>query len=77
MFQIGNKIEFIVELPIGNSGICTGEVGGILPPRNEEEGVSFMITDIIDEDGDAMGDFRMDTSPDGAISDGTQILKVF
>jgi hypothetical protein len=78
MFALGQEVSFIVNLPIGISGECSGKVIKIFPPRNEHEGPSYLIgnvIEVIDNIPREMGNYRIDTDPDGSVDDGTTILK--
>jgi hypothetical protein len=78
MFKLGQRINFVVNLPIGESGSCSGEVIKIYPPRDEHEGPSFLIGNVIEECEDGvsrpMGNYRIDTEPDGSVDDGTILM---
>jgi hypothetical protein len=50
----------------------------IFPPRNEHEGPSYLIgnvIEVIDNIPRKMENYRIDTDPDGSVDDGTTILK--
>jgi hypothetical protein len=78
MFGLGQEVSFIVNLPIGMSGECSGRVIKIFPPRNEQhEGPSYLIggvVEVIDNIPHRMENYRIDTKPDGSVDDGTIIL---
>ena len=75
MFEIGQKVKFQVELPIGKSGICEGEIGKIIPPRpDRDEGSAYLVVNII-EDGIPNADYRVDTDLAGDLEESFHLIK--